>query len=348
METAVVFQGGGALGAYEVGVVRRLAKEPWFPPDVVTGVSIGAINAALLAGGRYGAVETLQRAWCRLAMDLPRGLPAAWQEAVANYSNPSFYRPRLDLATVCSWTYLYEVGPLRRLLCELIDFDKLNNPDPPMLVLTAVDVETGDIQSFTNRDRRHPLAVEHIQASGALPPSFSMVSIDGRQYWDGGVFSNTPLGQAIGGFQSTDEKLLIVVNLFRNDGRLPQNIQEVGSRFLQIMFSNKISADVDVAEKYNQFVTTMDKIEQACPNIDEVMRGDPGWARLRQYDHIHSLVIEPEGEADEIMQGGHNFAREIIEKRMELGFRDADRILSQNNCYRQLAAKAKRAAPTQP
>ncbi len=322
-----------ALGAYEVGVVQRLSQEKWFPPNVIAGVSIGAINAALMAGGRCGPVKTLEQAWRRFAMDLPPALPRSLQEAAANYGNPNFYLPRLDIADFFFWTYLYDVAPLRRTLEELVDFPKLNSPAAPKLVLTAVDVERGEIQSFSNRDPNQPITVEHIVASGALPPSFPMANLSGKKYWDGGVFSNTPLSEAIEGYSSDGQKLLIVVNLFRNAGRIPTNLQEVGSRFMEIMFSNKINADVKVARTYNNFVATMRKIQDLCPDIDAKLHNDPGWMHLRQYDDIYPMVIEPTDDPDHVMQGGHNFARDILEKRMKMGFRDTDRLLAQDQGY---------------
>jgi predicted acylesterase/phospholipase RssA len=352
METALVFQGGGALGAYELGVMQRLAKEPWFPPDVVTGVSIGAINAALLVGGRGVGLEALEEAWRRLAMDLPPYLPADVKEAAANFSNPSFYFARTDIANAYRWTYLYYVDPLQRLLSELIDFDKLNGQEASKLVLTAVDVGEGKLQTFANSQAARVLdatdgteapatpttritSVEHVLASGALPPSFPMVTIGRSQYWDGGVFSNTPMSEAINCFEADGPKLLVVVNLFRNTGGIPQNLQEVGSRFLEILFSNKFTADLKIAGKYNEFVETMAKIRRECPEIDQKLGDDPGWKRMRQYDKIHALVIGPSADSQGVMHGGHDFSRDVLEERMDLGYHDAEQILA-NDDYREL------------
>jgi predicted acylesterase/phospholipase RssA len=343
METALVLQGGGALGAYELGVLRRLAEEPWFPPDVVTGVSIGAINASLLVGGRGNALEALEEAWRRLAMPLPRFLPAEVKEAAADLANPSFYFARTDIANAYRWTYLYYVDPLRRLLSELVDFDIMNGPDAPKLVLTAVDVEAGKIQTFANCRAARVVdpptvtitSVEHVLASGALPPSFPMIAIDESRYWDGGVFSNTPLAEAIECFETDDPKLLVVVNLFRNAGEIPGNLQDVGARFLEILFSNKFTADLKLAEKYNQFVDTMEKIRVACKDIDERLADDAGWKRMRQYDKIHALVISPSADGQAVMQGGHNFATDVLEARADLGYCDAQETLG-NDMYRSL------------
>ncbi|MGA2257177.1 MAG: patatin-like phospholipase family protein, partial [Thermoguttaceae bacterium] len=307
-----------------------------FPPSVIAGVSIGAINAALMAGGRCGPVKTLEQAWQRFAMDLPPALPKSLQEAAANYGNPHFYLPRLDIADIFFWTYLYNVAPLRRTLEELVDFRKLNSPAAPKLVMTAVNVATGEIKAFSNRDQNQPITVEHILASGALPPSFPMADLGGKKYWDGGVFSNTPLKEAIEGYCTDGQKLLIVVDLFRNAGRIPANLQEVGSRFMEIIFSNKLSADVKAARTYNQFVATMRKIEELCPDINEKLRDDPGWQQLRQYDDIHPIVIGPTDDAGHVMQGGNNFSRDVLEKRIELGFKDTTRHLAKDERYHEM------------
>lgn len=344
MQTALVLQGGGALGAYELGVLRRLASEPWFPPDVVTGVSVGAINAALLVGGRGNGLEALEATWRRLAMDLPACLSAEVQEMIASFGNPNFYFPRTDIPNAYHWTFLYYVDPLRRLLSEWIDFDKMHRHESPKLVLAAVDVQSGQNRTFANCPAAMALdsptiritGVEHILASGALPPSFPMVSIDGRKYWDGGVFSNTPMSEAINCFESKTPKLLIVVNLFRNAGRIPENWQDVGSRFSQILFSNKFTADLTLTGKYNDFVNMIAKIRDEYPGIDEKLSNDPGWRRLRQYDSIHAVVIGPSADEQAVMEGGHNFARGVLEQRADLGFRDADRVLSNDSAYRSL------------
>jgi NTE family protein len=348
VETALVLQGGGALGAYELGVMRRLAKEPWFPPKVVTGVSIGAINAALLVGGRGDGLEALEEAWRRLAMDLPPFLPSEVKEAAASFSNPHFYFARTDIANASRWTYLYYVDPLRRLLSELVEFDKINGQDAPKMVLTAVDVESGENETFANRRAERALdspttritSVEHILASGALPPSFPMVTIGKSKYWDGGVFSNTPMSEAINCFETGKRKLLVVVNLFRNAGEIPNNLQDVGSRFLEILFSNKFTADLKLAAKYNDFVETMSKIRRACPGIDEELRDDAGWKRMRLYDKIHALVIGPSADSQAVMHGGNDVARGVLKARTDLGYQDAEKAISSDGIYQKMVAES--------
>ena len=319
-------------------------KSLGFLPNVVTGVSIGAINASLLAGGRGSGLEALEEAWRRLAMPLPAFLPAEIKEAAASFANPSFYFARTDLADAYRWTYLYYVDPLKRMLSELVDFDKMNGPDAPKLVLKAVDVGSGENQSFANCRAERALdspttritTVEHILASGALPPSFPMVQIGESMYWDGGVFSNTPLSEAINCFETDEPKLLVVVNLFRNAGEIPNDLQDVGARFLEILFSNKFTADLKLAAKYNDFVEMMAKIRKACKDIDERLADDPGWKRMRQYDNIHPLVIGPSADDREAMHGGHNFAKDVLEARAELGYHDAHEVLGNNVIYRRM------------
>ena len=347
METALVLQGGGARRALRsLGVLRRLAAEPWFPPHVVTGVSIGAINASLLAGGRGSRLEALEEAWRRLAMPLPAFLSAEVKKAVASFANPSFYFARTYLANAYCGTYLYYVDPLRRLLSELIDFDKMNGQDAPKLVLTAVDVGSGENRSFVNCRAERALdppttritTVEHILASGALPPSFPMVKIDDRRYWDGGVFSNAPLSEAINCFDTDAPKLLVVVYLFRNAGEIPNDLQDVGSRFLEILFSNKFTADLKLAAKYHDFVEMMAKIRVVCPGIDEELRDDAGWKRMRQYDKIHTLLIGPTVDGQEVMHGGNNFAADVLEARADLGYRDAEEAIGSDGIYQEMVA----------
>src|SRR5882724_3517869 len=170
---ALVLQGGGALGAYELGVARALYCDGAYAPDLVAGVSIGAISAALLARPRNGEpLGTLEAFWKKVALPADFLFPLLRPYA-SMFGDPAFFRPRFDFLTLPFWTSIYETGPLRATLAELIDLDALADRSAhPRLLLTATDIEEGQITPFDSADE--PLTLDHILASGSLPPNFPM------------------------------------------------------------------------------------------------------------------------------------------------------------------------------
>jgi predicted acylesterase/phospholipase RssA len=269
---ALVLQGGGALGAFELGVARVLYGEQAWRPDLIAGVSIGAISAVLLARPKGGdPLAALEAFWRAVT------LPAQWLiEPLRPYAsvigNPRFFMPRADVWRLPWWTNLYSVAPLRETLAGLVDLDALADPAAtPRLLLTATDVEAGQIRPFYSAEGG--LGLDHVLASGALPPSFPAAVIDGRTYWDGGVFDNTPLGEVIGHMdparERTDERQIVVVNLFPNAGPVPANMAEVSQRSLNLMFANKTASDLRLLDRFN-----------AVAGLLALIRDDPRWAEL--------------------------------------------------------------------
>src|SRR6267142_1823625 len=207
----LVLQGGGALGAYQAGVYEGMA-ECGFVPDWVAGVSIGAINGALIAGNPpERRLERLREFWNRVSSGLPLnplaplaqvrgGLNRVSALASALFGVPGFFSPRIPPAPFApdgtpGALSVYDTSPLRRTLAELVDFDFLNNAQRIRLSVGAVNVRSGNSIYFDNRS--HELRVEHLMASGSLPPGFPPVLIDGEHYWDGGIVSNSPLWQVL-------------------------------------------------------------------------------------------------------------------------------------------------------
>jgi NTE family protein len=204
--TVLVLQGGGALGAYQAGAYEGLA-EAGLEPNWITGVSIGAINAALIAGNPpKKRVERLRAFWNRVSTSAPLDVPAALDPMRTVFNRMSaagalafgingFFSPRVPppfFAADGSTNALsfYDTEPLKRTLEELVDFDLINNHSIRLSV-GAVKVRTGDSVYFDNRHRK--IGADHIRASGSLPPGFPPVTIDGEEYWDGGIVSNSPL-----------------------------------------------------------------------------------------------------------------------------------------------------------
>jgi NTE family protein len=267
---ALVLQGGGALGAYQCGVYEGL-HEAGLRPDCFAGISIGAINAAILAGNApERRVERLREFWSRIsapALPLPRAaldwqrewltaLPrstasSAWMDSLAALSalwigQHGFFVPRTPppfaaLAGTKGATSFYSVEPLRHSLLELVDFDRIND-GATRFAVGAVNVRSGNFAYFDNRRTR--IRVEHVLASSALPPGFGAVEIDGEFYWDGGVVSNTPLEYVIGDVPRRDT-LAFQVDLWSARGVLPRTLAEVLEREKDIQYSSRTRAGTD-------------------------------------------------------------------------------------------------------
>ena len=209
--TILVLQGGGALGAYQAGAYEGMVEQG-IAPDWVTGVSIGAINGALIAGNPAGTrVDRLREFWDRVSSGVPgievnrfdpvrievNRLSAA---TAATFGVPGFFTPRIPPALFAfdgtpQALSVYDTAPLRATLEELIDFDYLNREGGVRLSMGAVNVRTGNSIYFDSLEGK--LTPEHIMASGSLPPGFPPVVIDGEHYWDGGIVSNSPLSYVL-------------------------------------------------------------------------------------------------------------------------------------------------------
>jgi NTE family protein len=249
---ALVLQGGGALGSYQGGVYEELAKAG-YEPTWYAGISIGAINAAILAGNEPETrLARLREFWDLITSsidwplwfgngDLARQSYNQFSAATAiAHGLPGFFRPRFPsplmhpLGTGGATSY-YDTEPLRETLLRLVDFDRINN-GKVRLSLGAVNVARGNYVFFDTTQRR--IGPEHVMASAALPPSFPAIEVDGEQYWDGGIVSNTPLyhvlEQCLG-----EDTLVFEVDLFSSTGPLPHDILEVEERRKDITFSSR-------------------------------------------------------------------------------------------------------------
>jgi len=254
--TVLVLQGGGALGAYQAGVYEGMVEQG-FAPDWVTGVSIGAINGALIAGNPVERrLERLREFWDRVSSGLPWNPLAQWAEmraplraglnrfsaaAAATFGVPGFFFPRIPPALFApdatrEALSIYDTSPLRSTLGELVDFDFLNREQRVRLSVGSVNVQTGNSVYFDNRECK--LGADHIMASGSLPPGFPPVVIDGEHYWDGGIVSNSPLWYVMDDSPNINA-LIVQVDLFSARGELPANLDQVLERAKDIRYSSK-------------------------------------------------------------------------------------------------------------
>ena len=247
----LVLQGGGALGAYQAGVFEALASV-YREPTWVAGISIGAINAALIAGNPADSrVARLREFWELVSSAPALPIPAkcvalreslnetrAYQVMLSGV--PGFFKPRFPPAPfqprgTPGAISFYDTAPLRATLERLVDFDRIN-AGPLRLSLGAVNVRTGNFAYFDSEHQR--IDARHVMASGALPPGFAPVEIDGEHYWDGGLVSNTPL-QYVLDQPGKRRRLVFQVDLFAATGELPTNLPEVAEREKDIRYSSR-------------------------------------------------------------------------------------------------------------
>jgi len=253
-KVALVLQGGGALGSYQAGVYEALSTSQYLP-DWVAGISIGGINAAIIAGNApEKRVERLRAFW--EGITAPSSLwPVSYSEATSNhrrasalsalmFGQPGFFSPRSAMHWVpgVTPTSYYDTSALKDTLERLVDFDRINAHEIRFSV-GAVNVRTGNFAYFDNAEMT--IRPEHVMASGALPPGFPAVEIDGERYWDGGLVSNTPL-QYVLEYIPRRSRLTFQVDLFHARGRQPTDLEEVSERAKDIRYSSRTRAITDM------------------------------------------------------------------------------------------------------
>src|SRR6201995_1531064 len=308
VEIGLVLQGGGALGAYEAGAVTALLE---LMDEIersgravrlaaVTGVSIGAINAACVVGARDRADSRARLAslWSALSLETPKYWPDDVGRNLSLFGVPGFYTPRPDVWNVLGWTSIYDTTSMLGTLKQHVEFKALNNSSTAF-VITAADVDSGDLIRFRNSSHGGSTGIEpeHVMASGSLPPGFPATTIDRKHYWDGGIIDNTPLGDAIDGFSISDnvERILIVMNLFRKSRKLPTNINEVNDRATELRFGNRLRQDSKNADTLNKLLQTIDALAAAVPegSFDEGLKQRVAAARrFKILDEITNIDLD--------------------------------------------------------
>ena len=258
----LVLQGGGALGAYQAGVFEAMV-EVGYAPNWVAGVSIGAINGALIVGNPESRrVERLREFWNLVSSGLPASAPSffdPWHSAFnrtsailsATFGVPGFYTPRVPPPELMpdgspGALSVYDATPLQRTLERMVDCDLLNFPKLARYSAGAVNLATGNSKYFDNTSER--IGIPHIMASAALPPAFAPVVIDGEEYWDGGMVSNTPILYVLEQLPDL-HGLIVQVDLFSARGDRPQNIDQVMERQKDIIYSSKTRLNTTMVQK---------------------------------------------------------------------------------------------------
>ena len=288
-QTVLVLQGGGALGAYQAGVYQAL-HEGGIEPDWIIGTSIGAINASLIAGNpaseRLGRLtEFWRRMAHRPAFAIPSwtGIPdtiSYWQTLFRGI--PEFFEPNpgaflgTHVPLGVDAAGFYSTAPLEKTLGELVDFS-LINAGGPRLTVGAAHVRTSTMKYFDSRDM--PLDVRHVMASGALPPAFPAVRIDGELYWDGGILSNTPT-EAVFDDNPRKSSLIFAVHLWNPVGDEPGTIWEVLNRHKDIQYSSRVASHIARQQQLHRMRHVIDDLAKLVP---ESVRVSPQARALTAY-----------------------------------------------------------------
>jgi len=304
-QRVLVLQGGGALGSYQAGAYQALCHFD-FEPEWVAGISIGAINAAIIAGNpREKRIGRLKEFWEAVSS------PVSWNPVVkgdrarslfnetsaaliATFGVPGFFTPRFPPAPLWpqgspqSQSY-YDTAPLRATLERLVDFDRINALETRLSV-GAVSVTSGNFKYFDNFEFKKlgkKIGPEHIMASGALPPGFPSVVIDGEHFWDGGIASNTPLDFVLEG--ETDRDLLIFqVDLFSARGPLPTSLLEAAEREKDIRFSSRTRMNTD---KNKQIHNARMAVRDLIGKLPDYLKNDPSVEWLRKASKENTVTV---------------------------------------------------------
>jgi len=349
-QTVLVLQGGGALGSYQAGVYEALA-EANLHPDWVAGISIGAINSALIAGNPpEKRVERLRDFWeavCTSPLGLPYfaslTIPDETAHSLLNqtralgillFGAPSFFTPRLPPpmpwgASRVDAVSFYDVSPLKNTLERLVDFDRIN-ASGTRLSVGAVNVQTGNFVYFDTTT--HRIKSAHIIASGSLPPGFPATEIDGVYFWDGGVLSNTPLQWVLDSRPRRDT-LAFQIDLWSSRGGLPRNLADADVRAKEIRFASRTQVATDLY-KYTQklriaFATLLER-------LPDELRGLPEVAMLaaeadKKVCNIVQLIYRAKKYEGSAMD--YEFSRRTMEEHWLAGYRDAVHSLSHQEIF---------------
>jgi len=336
-QVVLVLQGGGALGAYQVGVYQAL-HEAGIEPDWVIGTSIGAINASLIAGN--APAQRMQRLDAFWSLMQGSSAPTAWADAfglgraAAGFATvmrglPDFFSPNLhawrgQLAELgVEHASYYSTAPLRQTLDELVDFDYLCQCRVRMTV-GAVNVASGQMRYFDTRHEK--LGVEHVMASGALPPAFGAVRIDGQPYWDGGIYSNTPI-EAVLDDKPRRDSLIFAVNVWHPTGPEPESIWQVMSRQKDIQYASRADSHIARQKQIHRLRHVIRELtkqlpagRQADPKVQELSSW--GCGTTMHVAHLLAPRVEGEDHLKDI-----DFTPAGVRARREAGLADTRRMI---------------------
>lgn len=340
-KTVLVLQGGGALGAYQGGAFEALCAAG-LEPDWVAGISIGAINSAIIAGNPpERRVKRLREFWDRVSSHLllpPLATDNASRKIfnetaaalVASTGAPGFFDPRYPPAVIMppgtvQAISVYDTSPLKKTLLELVDFDLLNSGKMRISV-GAVEVATGNQVYFDSATTK--IIPEHIMASGALPPGFPPVSIDGTLYWDGGIVSNTPLQYVLDGSLPRSDMCIFQVDLFSAQGTVPDTLFDVQTREKEIRYSSRTRLNTDYSKLLQELRRAVRRLDGVLP--DDI-KSTFDWKLLTRHSCNAAITIVHlihRRAVYSTQSNDYEFSRYTVNEHWRAGIDDVERTLS--------------------
>jgi NTE family protein len=341
LRIVLVLQGGGALGAYQAGVFQAM-HEHGLAPDWVVGTSIGAINAALVAGNPpEQRLARLKQFWQRVSHrdsidmervpDLQRRsnvLLQTWDTLLRGVSG--FFKPRVfspfaaGLPVPPEEASFYDTAELAATLDELVDFDYLNGDGGMRLTVNALNVTSGTLRGFDNRDL--DIRADHVRASGALPPGFPPVRIDGELYWDGGLYSNTPLETVLDDSKQVDT-LCFMVDLWSADGREPTTLDEVQTRQKDVTFASRSQRHLQDYVATHQLRQKLRELYAALPPGRRTAQQQAELEALGCGSTLHVVRLPYAGRDWNMAAKDINFSQGSIAWRWDQGYQDGLRAI---------------------
>jgi NTE family protein len=338
-QTVLVLQGGGALGAYHAGVYHAL-HEAGLEPTWIIGTSIGAINGALVAGNPLETrLERLQEFWERVSQQAigdERWTPQALVDMFSKMSTVTqgvngFYKPNpaammgIRTEVGIDRASYYSTAPLRNTLLELLDFDYLNAKHT-RLTVGAVNARTGEMKYFDSR--QIPLGPEHVMASGALPPGFPAIRVDGEPYWDGAIYSNTPIEVVLDDNPRRDS-LIFSANVWQPHGSEPQSLWQVLTREEEIVYSSRAKSHIRRQEQIHRLRHIIRELAAMLP---EGQRIDPQIKELTAYGcrtTMHLVNVLAPRLDNEDHTKAIDFSRGGVKARWQAGYHQTKRVIGE-------------------
>jgi NTE family protein len=340
LRIVLVLQGGGALGAYQAGVYQAMHEHD-LVPDWVVGTSIGAINAALIAGNpQADRLQRIKAFWDRVShpdqMDVSlsdaQRRTNIWFNTVDAVMRGvrGFFTPRLfsgfpfGMQVLPEEASYYDTTPLRDTLKELVDFDYLNAPGGVRLTVNAVNVATGELAHFDNRS--HQLCADHVRASGSLPPAFAGVRIDGQLYWDGGLYSNTPLESVLNELSEGDT-ICFMVDLWSSEGPEPVTMDEVQTRQKDVTFASRSKRHIEDYIRTHELQHKLRELYRRLPAPLRTAQDRDELSSLGVDSTLHIVRLPYAGRDWHMAAKDVNFSKGSIEWRWDQGYADAMRAI---------------------
>ncbi len=335
-QIVLVFQGGGALGAYQAGVFQAL-HEAHLEPDWVIGTSIGAINAGLIAGNTpENRLPRLEEFWRRMQRDKFWSLPS-WPgfDSAADYWStlvggvPGFFKPNPFAMLGAHYPLggdhagFYSTAPLAETLADLIDLDTLARCKP-RLTVGAAHVQTSRMRYFDSRDM--PITIRHLMASGALPPAFPAVRLEGELYWDGGILSNTPI-EAVFDDMPRRDSLIFAVHMWNPTGPEPLTIADVLHRQKDIQYSSRVDTHIGRQRQLHKLRHVVSELARFIP---QAQRDNPAVKGLAEYGcltRMHAVQLLAPRIDNEDYTKDADFSTTSIRLRWTAGYADTVRAL---------------------